>query len=188
MNTHAFIGKHPVTGILALAAISVSLAAQAGPSRHEDYARVVSAEPVYETYERRVPREHCWVETVREEYTEPSHSSATPTLVGGIVGGAIGNAVGRGGDNKKIGAVVGSLLGMSVGHDIGKKRRSANRTEVSYRDVERCETRYRTHTEQELVGYDVVYKYRGNTYTTFTDRAPGDRIRVAVEVTPVSNY
>lgn len=155
----------------------------AEPNRHVDFAKVVSSTPVYETIERRVPEEHCWIETVREEHRSRG-SSATPTLIGGIVGGVIGNAVGKGGDNKKIGAVVGSVLGMSVANDMSKRHRRGDHTQVSYRDEERCEVRYTSHSEQQLQGYDVVYKYHGKRYTTFLSRDPGRRLEVAVSVAP----
>ncbi|WGO99213.1 glycine zipper 2TM domain-containing protein [Saccharophagus degradans] len=155
-------------------------------NQHVDFAKVISSTPIYETVERSVPEEHCWVETVREEH-RGGKSSATPTLVGGIVGGVIGNAVGKGSDNKKIGAVVGSILGMSVANDISKRNGRGHHTEVNYRDVERCEVRYHTRTERQLQGYDVVYKYHGKRYTTFMQREPGDRLEVAVSITP-RNY
>lgn len=171
------------------AALSLSLASAptlAERHQHVDFAKVVSSTPIYETVERRVPEEHCWIETVREEH-HPKRSSATPTLIGGIVGGVIGNAVGKGGDNKKIGAVVGSVLGMSVANDISKRNRSHNQGHVSYRDEERCEVRYSTHAERELQGYDVVYKYHGKRYNTFMTRDPGRRIEVAVSITPTTH-
>lgn len=152
--------------------------------RHMDYARVVAVNPVYQTVERRVPRQECWVETVREEMPVHTASSATGTIVGGIVGGAIGHAVGHGRSNKKLGAVVGTVLGMSVGNDISRGHRDTGYTEVSYRDVERCEVRHVIQTEERLLGYDVTYQYQNQRYTTRMDRHPGKRIRVAVNVSP----
>lgn len=182
----SFVTK-ALLSITAIATASVfSTSTLAEQHQHVDFAKVISSTPIYETVERRVPEEHCWVETVREEHRR-GKSSATPTLVGGIVGGVIGNAVGKGGDNKKIGAVVGSILGMSVANDISKRNGRGHHTEVNYRDVERCEVRYNTHTERQLQGFDVVYKYHGKRYTTFMSREPGDRLEIAVSITP-RNY
>ena len=175
--------KSPVvfTAIL----ISVfSATAFADQNRHTDYARVVAVEPVYRTVERRVPQQECWVETVREEVPVRTASSATGTIVGGIVGGAIGHAVGHGRSNKKLGTVVGAALGMSVGNDLSRNRRGGY-TEVSYRDVERCEVRHTIQTERRLLGYDVTYQYQNQRYTTRMDQHPGKRIKVAVDVSPV---
>ena len=148
-----------------------------------DYARVLSSEPIYETFEHRIPQESCWIETVREERPKRGRSH-TPTIVGGIIGGAIGNAVGSGDKNKKIGAVVGSVLGMSIGSDISRKHGRDN-IDIQYRDVERCETHYNIQRESKLTGYDVTYKYRGNIYTTSMSNEPGKRIKVAVSVQPI---
>ena len=174
--------------LLTIAALTltgfVAMNAQAG-ERFYDQARVVSAEPTYEIFEHRVPREQCWVETVREE-PRRAHRSATSTILGGVIGGAIGNAVGAGDENKKVGAVVGTLLGMSVGHDIERRRRHhEGYNQATYRDVEKCETRYDIEREEKLTGYDVTYKYRGQIYNTHMREHPGKRIKVAVSVEPV---
>lgn len=170
-------------GITLITAINSS--ALANPNRSTDMAKVIHSKPVYETIERRIPRESCWTETVREATPRRSNSK-TPTLIGGIIGGVIGNEVGRGGDNKKIGAVVGSILGMSIGNDIGRNHRTRNSSHVQYREVERCETTHTIQTEQKLTGYDVNYRYHGKTYSTFMKQDPGAKLRVAVEVVPIT--
>ncbi|PCK08166.1 MAG: histidine kinase [Alteromonadaceae bacterium] len=182
-----------VTSTLSILAMSLSSAAFAAkPTSHfEDYAQVKKVTPIYETVERRAPHRECWVETVRTERPRHRHNSATGTLVGGVIGGAIGHAVGHGKSNKKIGAVVGSLIGMSIGNDISRQgRHNNNRShhEVSYNDVERCETSYRYETEEKLSGYRVSYRYHGQTYVTRMRNHPGDRIRLAVKIKPVGAY
>lgn len=175
-----------ITTALALISIIAAPLSMAGASRHSDYAKVTHVNPVYQSVKHRVPEKHCWVETVRTERHHP-RSSATSTLIGGAIGGAIGHAVGHGKSNKKLGAVVGSVIGMSVGHDLGR-RDHGNRTRVTHKDVERCEVQYRTETQQQLHGYDVSYRYHGKTYTTFMKKRPGKKIKVAVNVRPVSKY
>lgn len=174
--------KSPVVFTVILIGV-FSTTALAGQYRHTDYARVVAVEPVYRTIERRIPQQECWVETVRQEVPVYTASSATGTIVGGIVGGAIGHAVGHGRSNKQLGAAVGTVLGMSVGSDLSHNRRGGY-TEVSYRDVERCEVRHAVQTERRLLGYDVTYQYQNQRYTTRMGRHPGKRIRVAVDVSP----
>jgi len=163
----------------------------ADSDRFVDVARVTKVTPLYTTVEREIPERQCWVEQVREEHPRRGHhKSATITIVGGIVGGAIGNAIGNDSGNKKVGTVVGSILGMSVGNDIGRHHRNhhdSGYSDVSYRDVERCEVRHRIETERELVGYNVTYRYRGRSYTTEMDHDPGKELRVAVNVRPM-NY
>ncbi|WP_216825077.1 glycine zipper 2TM domain-containing protein [Agarilytica rhodophyticola] len=165
--------------------LSVSAFSAADNHRFYDYAKVKDVTPIYKTYKHRVPEESCWVETVQTEHRRPRHNSATSTIVGGIIGGAIGHAVGHKKSNKRVGAVVGSALGASIGHDIGRRSRGADRYDVSYEDVERCEVSYHTETQERLTGYDVTYKYRGKTYSTFMEEHPGKRIKVSVNVQPV---
>lgn len=180
-----------IISTLSIFAMSLSTVAFAAkPTSHrEDYAQVKKVTPIYKTVEHRVPHRECWVETVRTEKPR-RHNSATGTLVGGVIGGAIGHAVGHGNSNKKVGAVVGTLLGMSVGNDISRQSRHNNNShqQVSYNDVERCETTYRYETEEKLSGYRVSYRYHGQTYTTRTRKHPGDRIRIAVNIKPAGAY
>jgi uncharacterized protein YcfJ len=56
---------------------------------------------------------------------------------------------------------------------------------VSYRTEEVCETVYETTEELTLDGYDVTYRYAGQTHTTRMDHDPGSHVRVRVQVTPV---
>lgn len=149
-----------------------------------DYAKVKDAKPVYATIEREIPQKSCWTERIHKESRH--HNSATSTIMGGIIGGALGHAVGRGGDNKKIGAAVGTLLGASIGKDAANNRRAYRNHR--FEDVERCETHYRIESEEQLVGYDVTYQYRGEFYQTRTSEHPGKRMKVKVSLSPVVEF
>lgn len=155
----------------------------AGPANIA-YARVVNVKPVYERVERRTPAEQCWVETVAVSHQD-SGKRATPVVLGSIIGGALGHAVGHGHSNKKVGTAVGAVLGAAVGSDLERSNRRPSSRHVEYRDVERCEYREQVSTFEQLVGYDVIYQYSGQRYTTRTQNHPGDRIKVAVDVRPV---
>lgn len=166
---------------------AVSLMAQSafaghGQSERFDYAKVVSAQPIYRQVSVQVPRQECWVEQVAYERNDSSSKSPTSMLLGAVIGGAIGHAVGR--NDRRSGTAIGAVLGGSIGNDIGNKNR---RSQVEYHDEERCETRQQTHYEDRLSGYDVTYRYKGEDYTTRMDQNPGKRIRVAVSVRPVFN-
>lgn len=147
----------------------------------EDYARVVSARPIYRTVESRVPQERCWSETVREE--APRENSPTGAIVGGVVGAALGRSVGHGSDNKKIGTAAGAVLGAVVGNQVGKNQSGSQ--DVTYRERERCQTSQTYQQRQEITGYDVEYQYMGKTYSSRMDYDPGNRVRVAVRVEPI---
>lgn len=166
-----------ILGGLTLALV-LSQAANAGGYR--DYAQVTRVDPLYERVSHRVPEQHCHIE--RHAYRERSGGdSHTGTIVGGILGAALGNELGHKKRNKQVGAVAGGLLGASIGRDLSRADRGAD---VRYRDREVCETRYQNRTERELVGYRVHYRYRGQTYQTRTDRHPGDKMPVTVDVRP----
>lgn len=135
-----------------------------------DYARVTSATPIYETIEHRVPRQ-CRHRTVRDDRRQ----SATPAILGAIIGAAIGNELGHNKSNKRVGAVAGGILGGSIGSDIAKgghKGHHCNQYDVEY--------------EERVVGYDVDYRYRGNTYSTTTAQHPGKRIQLKLFFEPVA--
>ena len=170
---------------ITLFATLLSQTTLAGGHRHTDFAQVTDVEPVYKTVEHRIPRESCWTETVRVENRPRQYRSGTPTLVGGIIGGAIGHELGNGKSNRKIGAVVGSILGASVARDIQYQRRSSNRSDIRYEDVERCEVSHTFETEEILQGYNVSYRYHGDEYQTFMHDHPGNKIRVAISVRPL---
>jgi uncharacterized protein YcfJ len=151
-----------------------------------DQARVVAAEPVYRTVSYSVPEEQCsLVEVPLAE--PPRYRSFTGPILGAVIGGAIGNAVGHSKTNKKVGTAVGAVLGGTIGRDI--QRRMAQERYAAYparfetREV--CEIVYETRESLELEGYDVTYRYAGQTHTTRMDHDPGRYLQVRVQVTPV---
>ncbi|MBB3168664.1 glycine zipper 2TM domain-containing protein [Simiduia aestuariiviva] len=174
MNNRLLISLGCVSALLVQPAL-------AGHNERQDYAKVVSATPIYEQVSYTRPQRECWTETVAyEREHRASSKSATPMLLGAVIGGAIGHAVGK--NDRRSGTAIGAVLGGSIGNDIGKSR---SHTTVDYRDEERCETRQVREYEDRLTGYDVTYRYHGETYRTRMDRDPGKRLRVAVSVKPI---
>ncbi len=169
-----------ISGLIAATTLAGSAWADKGDryGRH-DYARVTAVDPIVRTVSHRVPRESCWQEEVR--YEEPVYRSPTGALLGGIIGAAIGNELGHHKRNKQIGALAGGALGASIGYDL---TRHNGPSRVDYRTEERCETRYDVEYEEQIVGYDVTYRYHGQLYHTRMDRHPGKRIPVKVKVRP----
>jgi uncharacterized protein YcfJ len=169
---------------IAIFMLSAALSSMA-TARHQDdtsYARVVSAQPVYEQVARSIPHEQCSMEQVRYDYPSYQRPSATGVLLGGMLGAAMGHQIGRDKSGKKIGRVAGALLGASIGSDAS--RRSAPPARVEYRDEERCSVEYSTEYANQLAGYNVTYEYGGKMYQTRMDHHPGLEIRVAVDVRP----
>ena len=148
-------------------------------SQHESYdayGRVVRAQPIYQQIAVKVPSQACRVETYAYKERSRSGDSFTGTVVGGLLGAALGHELGNGRGGA---TAVGGLIGASVGNNASK-----GGSTTRYRDEEVCSTRYRTEYEQRVVGYDVSYSYMGRIYQTRTDRHPGDRIPVSVDVRP----
>ena len=157
------------------------------PQGYFDQATVLSAEPVYRSVEVNSPRQQCWNEPVRSQVESHSNKprSHTSMILGSIIGAAIGNRFGSG-RGKDAATVAGAVLGGSVGRDVSHANNyhhSHTQERVSYE--RRCETVDQYHTEQQLTGYDVRYRYKGKTYWTHTREHPGDRLTVSINVTPV---
>jgi len=170
--------------------LSVAVAAQASAQAHahQDVAKVTNVEPIYQTVQHRIPRETCWNETVRTEPERRRSRSHTPAIIGGVIGGLLGNEIGDNRDNKRIGAVVGTILGASIGSDIQRQnRRHEHHGAPNYEEIKRCEMSHTVETEQVLEGYDVEYRYRGMTYSTFMHEHPGKTLAVSVQVQPLVN-
>jgi uncharacterized protein YcfJ len=141
-----------------------------------DYATVISSTPIVEVHRVNRPRQECREETVRRGYE--GNDSYTGSVVGAIVGGVVGNKFGKG-RGRTAATVAGSLLGASVGRDLSYEPR-----EPRYVTETRCDTVNRYYEEEEVVGYRVRYRYRGQEYNTQTDERPGKTMRVRVNVTP----
>lgn len=162
--------------IPALLTASFALPAMADHDYDEYYdsARVISVVPQIERVN--YPVEQCHTEYVRESYNSRSPVGA---IIGGVAGGLLGSQIGKG-NGRVAGAAVGAGVGAVVGDRIGSQSRT-----YAERPIERCHLVDRWQTVER--GYLVNYRYNGRTYTTMTDRHPGDRIDVRVSVSPGQN-
>lgn len=179
-----------IISIAIISSLATSAVAQASPvwqperqQRFWDHAKVINVEPVIRQVQISTPRRQCWQEEVRQPVViqrGPSHASST--LVGAIVGGVIGHQFG-GGSGKKLATAAGTMLGASLASDAAR----ANTHYTSYDRVSeetRCSTNVEYHTEERTDGYEVTYRYRGETFTTRTPYHPGKKLRLRVSVTP----
>lgn len=150
--------------------------------RQIEYARVVSAAPIYREVRVSQPRQECWNEEVT--YREPRYSNNVTAggLIGAIAGGVIGHQFG-GGSGKAAATAVGAVVGAGFGANT-----AAANTPRSYRTgyEQRCRYVPDSYSEQRVEGYDVTYRYNGRLYRTRTPYDPGDRIAVDVDVRPVA--
>jgi uncharacterized protein YcfJ len=154
--------------ISACAAAAAALLGGAGIASAAEYANVISATPV--TGSVPVPRQAC-AEGERIVQQQPSGAGA---LIGAIVGGVVGNQFGAG-----FGRAAATGLGVVAGSAIGNQA-EANANPATAVPVRDCRTV--TQYENRVIGYDVVYEYNGQRYTTRTGSDPGPRL--AIDVRP----
>ncbi len=150
------------------------------------YARVVRVEPIIRYVTVRVPYEQCWDEPQRAYSNRDASGSG---LVGAIIGGVIGNQFGSG-RGRKVATVLGAVIGGSLAKDAAlakAERYGGNNGRDTYL-VRRCETAYEIREEERVDGYNVTYRYKGDTYMTRLPKDPGSRIRLRVRITPIIDY
>ncbi|GMV30635.1 MAG: hypothetical protein AMXMBFR59_27600 [Rhodanobacteraceae bacterium] len=144
---------------------------------HFAWADVVRVDPIY-TYERvSRPERECYdTDVARREDRRGNNAGAT--VLGAIIGGALGNQVGKG-DGRKAATIAGAVAGGAIANS------AARRDDHTYVTSERhCREVDGGYEERRINGYDVEYRYRGETYMSRLSYDPGERIRVRVSVSP----
>ena len=151
------------------------------------FARVLKVEPIIRFVTVKIPIEECWDER-RTERTNPPDTGGS-TIVGAIIGGVIGNQFGSG-SGKAATTALGALLGGSMAQKAAVKRAEREGHYDSRRTyvVQRCRNSYDYRKEERVDGYEVTYKYKGDTYMTRMPEDPGQRIRLRVTITPIADY
>src|SRR5205085_3378259 len=93
----------------------------------------------------------------------------------------LGNQVGKG-NGRTAATVAGAVIGGAIGNNVDRNHDS---TAYEYRDnggiVRRCRT---VSDGGRFGGYDVTYRYAGQTYHALTNYRPGRTMRVMVQVRP----
>lgn len=173
----------PFVVLLALALVALpgigvaqktSQAVDAG-SVHYAWANVTRVNPIYRDVQVSDATQQCYQQpVVRRE----SGNSTAGTLLGAVVGGVLGSTVGKG-DGRRAATVAGAVAGGAVGN-----RAASGGDRVEQGSVTRCQPVQDVSTERRIVGYNVEYRYRGQTYMSRMDYDPGERLRVRVSVRP----
>lgn len=167
--------------MIAIVAVLVSLPAfSAQNSAQYAWADVIEAEPVTRVIRKPVREEVCWQEEVYREI--PARRSAAPSIFGALLGGVIGNQFG-GGSGRDAMTIAGAALGGAIASD-RQRERYPNKYYASLED--RCGTNTNWQETRQVIGWDVVYEYQGETYLARMPEHPGDQVQVEVSVQPVS--
>ena len=74
--------------------------------------------------------------------------------------------------------VAGAVIGGAIGRRMDRNNGSAGT---------RCRTVEVERDERRIIGYDVEYQYKGDTYMSRVDYDPGSRLRIRVSVSPDEN-
>lgn len=147
-----------------------ALAAGFSSARASEYGLVLSSTPM--TVQASVPQTLCHDEL---QPVAPVASGAG-ALLGAVLGGLVGSTIGGGS-----GQAAATGLGVVAGAIAGE-RSEATHSPAGLTPVRRCHTTHRSETR--LVGYDIVYEYRGQRYAARVAEDPGSRIPLNVSVTP----
>ncbi|MDP2834995.1 MAG: glycine zipper 2TM domain-containing protein [Pseudomonadota bacterium] len=164
------------TTTLTLALIGLTGLAFSAPgmaSSFQDRAEVINSTPVYESVNE--PRRDCWNEQVGYETTRRREYGGA--IIGGLVGGLLGNQVGKGSGRSwgtAVGAATGAIVGDNIDNDGHQAVAGAPRYEQRCRQIDNW--------SRHLTGYNVSYRYQGQTYSAFLPYDPGQTVRVNVNV------
>lgn len=151
---------------------------QPGPPQddgaHYGWADVLRVDPVYGVVQTSVPYQQCYNQPVIQQ---DRGNSTVGTILGAVVGGVLGSTIGKG-DGRRAATVVGAVAGGAVGNGVSDHGGSYETTQTNCRMVNTTEN------QQQIVGYDVEYRYRGEIWESRMNYDPGERLRVRVSVTP----
>ena len=160
-------------GLSTLFAVSASLSAE--ETFHYDYATVLEAKPIMAMVEMSTSRQECRPQVV--QYRQRQQNSGNK-IAGTILGAAIGHALGHRSRHRTGATVAGALIGNSV---------ASNGKMVTTEQVEqRCHTVPVTWKEEQIVGYQVVYRYNDKTFETRMSYNPGSSMKIRVALTPIA--
>ena len=158
------------TRITTSAALAAGLLGSTALAQAAEYANVVSATPVMQSVAS--PRQEC----AQGEQLVRQQPSGGGALIGAIVGGVLGNQFGHG-----VGRAAATGLGVVAGSAVGNNVEAANGG-TAVLPVRSCRTV--SAYENRVIGYDVVYDYNGQRYSTRLPRDPGPRL--AIDVRPAA--
>jgi uncharacterized protein YcfJ len=162
------------------AVVSVPAVAENHAGTYE-WATVVEAEPIIRIIRRPVGEEVCWQEEVYREV--PERRAKAPVVFGALLGGLIGNQFGSGHGRDAM-----TFAGVALGSAIAKDNQRRNNPQHFYASLEdRCGINTEWQETKQIIGWDVVYEYQGETYVTRMQNEPGERIQVQVSIAPIEN-
>src|SRR5271170_4464678 len=133
-------------------------------------ANVIAVKEVTETVS--TPREDCQDVQVQKQAPAKDSQRIAGTVIGGVAGGLLGSTIG-GGAGRTLATVAGAAGGAYAGNQVQKNMQQKNVVTTTER---RCKTV--NDTTEQLVGYDVTYRFEGKEGVLRTFSKPGATLPV----------
>ena len=150
---------------------AVLMAVQANAHAFEAMANVVSVSPITEQVNR--PTQQCWTESQQVTQVVPEQHGPGGAILGGVIGGLLGSTIGKG-NGRVAAAAVGAGVGAITGNAIANQNSTS--TVTSTVPVQRCQQV--SHFETATTGYQVIFEYAGQRFSTRLPYNPGNQRRL----------
>jgi uncharacterized protein YcfJ len=147
------------------------------------WARVERVTPIYARSGYPVRREVCEQQpgyVVSQDRYQQGSGSTAGTLLGAVIGGALGNQVGHG-DGRAATTIAGAVIGGAIGNNVTRGPGYYSEQQSYQPGYQNCQVQQGWRAREQVVGYDVIYRWHGNDFQTRTRYAPGERIRMRVD-------
>lgn len=138
------------------------------------YAQVISVTPVRD--KTAGSHQECRDVEVTRRAPVKDENRVAGTAIGAVVGGLVGNQVG-GGRGRDLATVAGAVGGGFAGRKIQENQQNQR---VVTSVEQRCRTVKDEARGNDIVAYDIVYAYAGESHKARIDHDPGDRIALPV--------
>ena len=148
-----------------------------------DRAKVISVTPIVEQVKIALPRQKCKPRYYQKQYRPHDDGDTLTTVAGAVIGGVVGNQVLKNSKYRDIGTVAGAVIGGSITSNSGHNSYQVHHSNGGFRHHHQCRDRYQI--VDEIVAYQVKYRYQGEIFSTRMKHHPGKRIDVKVSVSPV---
>jgi len=141
--------------------------------KHHEQARVIHVEPHYVQTGANKSYQQCRPTKHHDNHHSASSPSYTTAIAGAVVGGLIGSQFGQG-NGKTLAAVTGTLIGGAAGYHYQNYDNQQHQRNTYKQSCYAKPTKH--HRKQQ--GYDVTYRYQGQTHYTHLNYRPGKYIPI----------
>ncbi len=139
-------------------------------------ARVIEVTPVYEYITVHSPHNNCHHNQDgyyhKKRYHKNHYQSGPAPIIGSVIGGTIGHATSNR-KHKFVGTLAGAIIGGAIGHQIERKQDKYRNKHYSNHKHSHSSRKQRV-----LRGYNVLYKFKGRIYQTFTEDRPKKYLKI----------